>query len=92
MGTAATNLQSVTEEAISERKLWTGVLVAAVEDWRFGKLRARREAQRFLFNDDSDFREVCAGAGLEPSSLRAQLLRIGRRIEMEGPYRQPLAA
>jgi hypothetical protein len=40
---------NVTEELISERRLWTAVLVNAVEDWRGGTLRARREAQEFLF-------------------------------------------
>ena len=92
METINRNPQGVTEDAISERKLWTAVIKMAVEDWRFGTLRAKREAQTFLFVNDHDFAEVCASAGLEPSSLRAQLLRIGKRIEMEGPYRNPIAA
>jgi len=82
----------VTEESISERRLWTAVLVMAVEDWRAGTLRARRAAQQFLFEDDRDFGEVCAGAGLDPQSFRARLLKIGRRIEMHGPLAHPIAA
>lgn len=82
----------VTEELISERRLWTAVLVMAVEDWRAGTLRARRTAQQFLFEDDRDFSEVCAGAGLDPQSFRAKLLKIGRRIEMQGPLAHPMAA
>jgi hypothetical protein len=83
---------TVTEELISERRLWTAVIVVAVEDWRAGTLRARRAAQQFLFEDDGDFEQVCAGAGLDPQSFRAKLLKIGRRIEMQGPLAHPLAA
>lgn len=82
----------VSGDAEAERRLWTAVIKTAVEDWRFGTLKARREAQTFLFSNDRDFGEVCGSAGLEPSSLRAQLLRIGNRIGMEGPYRNPIAA
>ena len=78
---------NVTEELISERRLWTAVLVNAVEDWRGGPLRARREAQEFLFESDVDFEMVCAGAGLDAGDFRARLLTIGRRIEMDGPLR-----
>ena len=91
--TASRNSQnSVTEEAILERRLWTSVIVKAVEDWQTGTLRARREAQKFLFEDQADFAEVCALAGLDPESFRAKLLKIGRRIEMQGPWVNPLAA
>jgi hypothetical protein len=82
----------VTEEMISERRLWTAVMVMAVEDWRAGTLRARRAAQQFLFESDQDFSRVCAGAGLDPQSFRAKLLKIGRRIEMHGPLAHPIAA
>jgi hypothetical protein len=83
---------AITEDLIGENRLWTAVIVKAVEDWRTGSLRARREAQKFLFEDHRDFNDVCASAGLEPSSLRAQLLRIGRKIEMQGSFHSPLAA
>jgi len=83
---------AVTEDLIGENRLWTAVIVKAVEDWRTGTLRARREAQKFLFEDHRDFNDVCASAGLEPTRLRSQLLRIGRKIEMEGSFFNPLAA
>jgi len=83
---------AVTEDSIGEYRLWTAVIVKAVEDWRSGSLRARREAQRFLFEDNRDFCQVCASAGLDPVRFRAQLLKIGRRIAMEGPYLNPIAA
>ncbi len=79
--------EAVTEELIGERRLWTAVVVMAVEDWRNGSLRARREAQRFLFDDDKDFMAVCASAGIDPSSLRAKLLKIGHRVEMQNSWR-----
>jgi hypothetical protein len=82
----------VTEECIAERHLWTAVVTRALEDWRMGTLRERREAQRFLFEESDDFSRVCAGAGLDPTSLRSQLSKIGRRINMEGPWSSSMAA
>jgi hypothetical protein len=83
---------NVTEDLISERRLWTAVIVNAVEEWRGGTLRARREAQEFLFDSDADFEMVCAGAGLNAEDFRRRLLKIGRRIEMEGALQLPKAA
>ena len=74
----------VTEDLIGENRLWTAVIVNAVQDWRYGTLRARREAQTFLFDDHADFENVCSRAGLDAESFRGKLLKIGRRIEMEG--------
>jgi hypothetical protein len=81
-----------TEECIGERHLWIAVVTRALEDWRTGTLRQRRDAQKFLFENTQDFNRVCAGAGLDPASLRAQLSKIGRRISMEGPWSQNMAA
>ncbi len=91
-GTRIVEHEGVTEDCISERRLWTAVVVMAVEDWRNGTLRARREAQSFLFEDNADFQAVCASAGLDPGTLRARLLKIGQRVHMHGPYLQPMAA
>jgi hypothetical protein len=63
------------EGGMSERGLWTAVLLKAVEDWRSGTLRARQEAADFLFNDEKDFEAVCTAAGLNPQYLRAKLAR-----------------
>jgi hypothetical protein len=84
--------EGITEDCISERRLWTAVVVMAVEDWRNGSLRARREAQSFLFEDSADFQAVCASAGLDAATLRARLLKIGQRVHMHGPYLRPIAA
>jgi len=84
--------ESVTEECISERRLWTAVIVMAVEDWRSGTLRARREAQKFIFEEKSNFQVVCESAGLDPATMRSRLLKIGKMVEMRGPYLHPIAA
>jgi hypothetical protein len=73
---------TVTEDLIAERRLWTAVVVSAVEEWRTGSLRARREAQQFLFENSQDFELVCAGAGLDPSDMRSRLKKIGRMIDL----------
>jgi hypothetical protein len=76
---------TVTEDLIAERRLWTAVVVSAVEEWRSGSLRARREAQQFLFEGDPDFELVCAGAGLDPNDMRSRLKKIGRMVELDSP-------
>ncbi|MGC2330396.1 MAG: hypothetical protein WA581_03000 [Candidatus Acidiferrales bacterium] len=87
-----TSQSDVAEECIAERHLWTAVVTRAPEDWRTGTLRERREAQKFLFDEGNDFGRVCAGAGLDPSSLRAQLSKIGHRINMKGTWSSNTAA
>jgi hypothetical protein len=88
----ANSYNAVTEEVISERRLWTAVLVNAVSDWRTGTLRAQRDAQNFLFNDDQDFATVCSAAGLDWSDFRTRLARVGRQVQMEGALHMPMAA
>jgi hypothetical protein len=83
---------TVTEELIAERRLWTAVVVSAVKDWRSGSLRARREAQKFLFENPQDFELVCAGAGLDPTDLRSRLRKIGRLVGAQGPLGRPVFA
>jgi hypothetical protein len=82
----------VTEGVISERRLWTAVLINAIDDWRTGTLRARREAQDFLFNSDEDLETVCSGAGLDRADFRLRLSKVGALVNMEGVLRPILAA
>ena len=86
------NNEVTSDQAYSERRLWTAVILTAVEDWRNGPLRAQRKAQEFLFEDDKDFARVCDWAGLEPGSLRVKLLKTGHCVSKEGSWKQPLAA
>jgi hypothetical protein len=93
ISTSSHNPQNeVTEEFIAENRLWTAVIVQAIEDWRSGTLRARREAQRFLFEDDHEFNRVCGSAGFDPNSLRSKLLKVGKKIAMQGPWTTSVAA
>jgi hypothetical protein len=84
--------EMVSEGAIGERHLWIAVVMLAIEDWQTGTLRARREAQKFLFDAHDDFRSVCGNAGLDPDGLRTRLLKIGRRVSNSGPLHFGLAA
>jgi len=86
------NTEETSEQAYGERRLWTAVILTAVEDWRNGPLGAQRKAQQFLFEDDKDFARVCDWAGLEPGSLRVKLLKIAHCVSQEGSWKQPLAA
>lgn len=67
-------------------------MVKAVEDWRFGTMRRRREAQEFLFENEKDFSAVCANAGMDPASLRSKLLKIGKKLDPHVRFVYPLAA
>lgn len=80
------------QDATSERTLWLAVLALALEDWMQGNLRVKREAQYFLFEDDSDYFSVCASAGVDGDSFRSKLLKIGRRVQMKGSLPYPAAA
>ncbi len=75
---------SIMEGMIGERRLWTAVVVAAVQDWLSASSRTKCAAEEFLFEDDIDFYQVCASAGLDPSSVRSKLLRLGRRGSTHG--------
>lgn len=87
-----TNHQSnVTEDCVSERRLWTAVVARALEDWRTGTLRERRKAQQFIFEDHEDFERACFFAGLDRECLRSRLLKIGRKVEMESTWQHVAA-
>jgi hypothetical protein len=61
-----------------ERRLWTAVLLQAVQDWQSVSARARREAETFLFESEADFESVCQHAGIDPGSLQTKLKRLPR--------------
>jgi hypothetical protein len=64
----------------AERALWRAVIVSTVQEWMHGQLRRRREAERFLFQDEKDYKTVCCSAGIDPQSLRERLQKIRERI------------
>jgi hypothetical protein len=59
-----------------ERRLWTAVLLQAVLDWRSNNMRARREAEAFLFDSPADLEGVCHRAGLDPRAFQSKLRRV----------------
>ena len=44
------------QEAPPEARLWQAVIVCTIEERVSGPLRRQREAEQFLFTDNSDFR------------------------------------
>jgi hypothetical protein len=59
----------------AERRLWTAVLLQAIEDWLSKNMRAYEAANAFLFHGGEDFARVCHGAGIDPSALQSKLRR-----------------
>jgi hypothetical protein len=72
----------------AERRLWTAVLVQAVVEWQSNKVRVSRAAEQFLFENESDFETVCASAGLNPQSFRAQLARVKPKAKERLAFRR----
>lgn len=81
-----------TEDLIAARRMWLAVVMQAIQDWRGGTLRARREAQHFLFEEQRAFDTVCANAGLDPENLRSRLRKIGQMVNVQGAWARPVAA
>ncbi len=79
MNTAA-NYALDSEEQSPEARLWTAVVVQAIEEWQSGPLRASRKAEEFLFRDAEDFQMVCEAAGFDPARLREKLAKLPKRI------------
>ncbi len=63
-------------QPMPEQRLWTAVVARTVEEWVSGPLRSRREAEAFLFEDETDFPTVCHAAGLDPARLRSKLRQL----------------
>ena len=66
-------------DTAAETRLWQAVLLSAVQDWVWGKLRSKREAEVYLFDDQTDFPLVCESAGMDVGRLRSRLKRLRDR-------------
>jgi hypothetical protein len=77
---------------ISHRKLWTAVLLQALEDWKGSNARRRSEAEKFFFESPEDFNVVCCGAGLVPDSVLIRLRRMKETAAPRRVFQWPLAA
>lgn len=84
---SVTMLQSREVEETAEQRLWRAVIATTVEEWVSGPLRRKREAEKFLFSDDQDYRTVCFSAGINPENLRARLEKIRSRQTAEAQER-----
>ena len=67
-------------DAVSEKRLWQAVLLTTIQEWMWGPLRRKRQAEEFLFQDEKDFQAVCNSAGMDPDQLRNKLKRLRDRL------------
>ncbi|MGA9883989.1 MAG: hypothetical protein WBQ34_09750 [Candidatus Acidiferrales bacterium] len=71
-------------DAISEKRLWQTVLLTTIQEWMWGPLRRKRQAEEFLFQDHKDFDTVCKSAGMDPDRFRVKLYKLRMRM-LTGP-------
>jgi hypothetical protein len=70
----------------AEEHLWRAVIASTIREWTSGPLRLKREAEEYLFGNDTDFAVVCQSAGIDAGRLRAQLVRLRRQgLPSESP-------
>lgn len=74
----ATMPENGNNEESLEEKLWRAVIASTVEEWVNGPLRLSRQAEKFLFDDNADYRTVCYSAGINPEHLRSRLKKFAR--------------
>lgn len=67
-------------DVVSEKRLWQAVLLTTIQEWMWGPLRRKRQAEEYLFQDRKDFATVCKSAGMDPDQLRAKLNRLRMRL------------
>lgn len=77
---AEENVLHMQEEGTPEENLWRAVIATTIEEWIHGPLRLKREAERYLFNDEKDFPDVCSSAGIDVKYLRSRLVSIRTRL------------
>jgi hypothetical protein len=79
------------DRATAEERLWRAVIARTLEEWVRGPLRYSRIAEKFLFDDNQDFRAVCSSAGMDPGTLRKRLQSIRERGVQIGNRHQQAA-
>ena len=68
-------------EYTNETLLWRAVIARTIQEWISGPLRNKREAEQYLFGDNTDFALVCECAGMDAGGLRSRLARLrGKEI------------
>jgi hypothetical protein len=73
---AGANAGQQFEEQVGSRRLWTAVILQAIEDFQSGSMRRREEAERFFFQNNKDFAQVCRSAGLDPINMTEKIKKL----------------
>jgi hypothetical protein len=83
------SLLNFQERGTAEERLWRAVITKSLEEWICGPLSFSRKAEKFLFEDTSDFNAVCSSAGMDADRLRNRLKTLrARGIQKEDiPFR-----
>jgi hypothetical protein len=63
--------------------LWRGVIARTIQDWLSKPLRAKREAERYLFENSADLSSVCESAGINVGQLRMCLNKVRGRTLLD---------
>src|ERR1700733_14364422 len=71
------------DDQVGSRRLWTAVLLQALEDWQSSSLGKKMEAERFLFQSEKEFATLCRSAGLDPSSVTSKLTRLKKSADLQ---------
>jgi len=73
MGESTIEREITSEEEITgEVRLWQAVLLRTIQEWVSGPLRQQRQAEHYLFHDNTDFPRVCHSAGLDTADSHPQ--------------------
>jgi hypothetical protein len=70
---------------LAESRLWQAVIVSTIEEWLSGPLLLKRQAEEYLFKDDSDFPAVCQSAGMDVGRLRSKLTHLRMQSATASP-------
>jgi hypothetical protein len=88
---AANQANEEYSEQFSDRRLWTAVLLQALEDWKSSNMRLRAGAEKFFFQSSADFSRVCRSAGLAPDSVLVRLQRMSALVREQPSFTAPAA-
>lgn len=71
------------ESPIGLRRMWSAVLLQALEDWQSTSLTRKLQAEKFLFQSQNDLASVCRSAGLDPRYVAAKLERMKQSAQQQ---------
>ena len=77
-------MMSVADEQLTtEKRMWRVVIARTIQDWLSKPLRAKREAERYLFENSADLSLVCGLAGINVGYLRKCLNKVRGRTLLD---------